>query len=76
MHAVTAFLTLLRDAVPPGIKLKGYGEWNWYTTHFIDMTVVLFKAPRGLSAEEKRIKLLELFHETVCYQYFGQSMTY
>ena len=25
----------------------------------------LLQAPRGLSAEEKRIKLLEIFHETV-----------
>jgi hypothetical protein len=24
------------------------------------------QAPRGLSAEEKRVKLLEIFHETVC----------
>lgn len=25
----------------------------------------LWQAPRGLSAEEKRVKLLEIFHETV-----------
>lgn len=24
------------------------------------------QAPRGLSAEEKRVKLLEIFHESVC----------
>jgi hypothetical protein len=26
---------------------------------------ILLQAPRGLSAEEKRVKLLEIFHETV-----------
>jgi hypothetical protein len=24
------------------------------------------QAPRGLSAEEKRVKLLEIFHDSVC----------
>lgn len=28
-------------------------------------TPLVSQAPRGLSAEEKRIKLLEIFHETV-----------
>jgi len=31
------------------------------------------KAPRGLSAEEKRVKLLEIFHESVRP---GQSLQY
>jgi hypothetical protein len=30
------------------------------------------QAPRGLSAEEKRVKLLEIFHETVSFHQYGR----
>jgi hypothetical protein len=30
------------------------------------LALTFSQAPRGLSAEEKRVKLLEIFHETVC----------
>ena len=34
--------------------------------HILTALVLSFlQAPRGLSAEEKRVKLLEIFHETV-----------
>ena len=31
-----------------------------------DLIIRIIQAPRGLSAEEKRNKLLEIFHESVC----------
>lgn len=48
---------------------RSNGNTNYkrkYTKHLSDC-----QAPRGLSAEEKRVKLLEIFHESVSRFHFG-----
>ena len=51
-------ITLQGDSHGEGVCMYAHTS----TTAFVPS---LAQAPRGLSAEEKRVKLLEIFHETV-----------